>query len=235
MIEILINHGHEITAISKFPQDSKHLNYTDIDVSQHLYSMTDAISITNNPDGSFENLYIPYSGQLRNCEKAYADNKIQALLSEKFDLVLLEIAATKCFVPLAFSFKVPVIGVVAGAVVFSDFDGFIGNPGNPSYVPAIMSGVPPKMKFQQRLLNSYEFILHSLFRWYYTYQGNTIAQQFIKGTSPIQDLFMNTSLIFYNSHFTFLPQPLAPNTIEIAGIHLEKPRPLPKVMNCVNT
>ncbi|XP_065201051.1 UDP-glucosyltransferase 2-like isoform X2 [Planococcus citri] len=228
MIEILVNHGHDVTAISKFPQDAKRLNYTDIGVSEHLYSMADAISVTNNPRGSYENLYIPYSGQLQNCEKAYADNKIKDLLSEKFDLVLLEVAATKCFVPLAFSFRVPVIGVVAGAVVFSDFDGFIGNPGNPSYVPAIMSGVSPKMSFSQRVLNTYEFILHWLFRWYYTRQGDVVAQKYIKGTPPIEDLFTNTSLIFYNSHSTFLPQPLAPNTIEIAGIHLEKPRPLPK-------
>lgn len=231
MVEILLDHGHEVLAISKFPQKEKILNYTDIDVSENLYSMADAISITNNPTGTLENLYIPYSGQLRNCEKTYPNKKIDDLLKQKFDLVLLEIAATKCFVPLAFAFKAPVIGVVAGTVVFADFDGFIGNPGNPSYTPAIMSGLSPKMNFYQRLYNTLQFITHWIFRAYYTFNGDVVTYQYMKHSSSTNQLFNNISLIFYNSHFTFLPQPLAPNTIEIAGIHIEEPKPLPEVID----
>lgn len=224
LIEILLNNGHDVTAVSKFPQKERILNYTDIDVSENLHSMADA-----NPRGAFESLYIPYNDQLRNCEKAYQNSKMKHLLTQKFDLVLIEIAATKCFVPLAFAFEAPVIGVVAGAVSFYDFDGFIGNAGNPSYVPAMMSGLSPKMNFFQRFSNTYYFCLHWLFRVYYTVKGNGVAQRYVTDTPTIGQLFNNVSLIFYNSHFTFLPQSLAPNTIEIAGIHMKKPKPLPLV------
>lgn len=48
--------------------------------------------------------------------------------------------------------------------------------------------------------------------------------------TPIDVLAYNISLILVNSHFSVnYPRPLVPNIIEVAGLHIDTPRPLPKV------
>lgn len=42
----------------------------------------------------------------------------------------------------------------------------------------------------------------------------------------------NTSILFVNSHFSANPpRPAVPGFVEIGGVHIEHPKPLPKVKN----
>lgn len=49
--------------------------------------------------------------------------------------------------------------------------------------------------------------------------------------TAIDVLAYNTSLLLVNSHFSVnFPRPMVPNVIEVAGIHIKNPKPLPEVI-----
>lgn len=46
----------------------------------------------------------------------------------------------------------------------------------------------------------------------------------------VKDMLKNISLILVNAHFTFgYPKPTLPHIIQIAGLHITEPSPLPEV------
>lgn len=57
-----------------------------------------------------------------------------------------------------------------------------------------------------------------------------LKKNFGPDTPYINDIVYNTSMVFVNGHFTLDgPRPLVPNMVEIGGIHVKEPRPLPAV------
>lgn len=49
----------------------------------------------------------------------------------------------------------------------------------------------------------------------------------------VEEMTYNTSLLFVNSHFSInYARPLVPNVIEVAGIHIQEPKPLLPVGSC---
>lgn len=55
-------------------------------------------------------------------------------------------------------------------------------------------------------------------------------QLFGPDVTPVDYLAYNISLIFVNTHFSIdYPRPLVPNIIEIGGVHIGTPKPLPTV------
>lgn len=229
----MINRGHVILAISHFPLENfpnyinigKHLNLTSFSDSFEL-NFTDTYSYV----ASYNNLKMSFDGQYENCKNIFTSESIQNLVkNEKVDLVMLEIDGTECFLPMASQFKAPIIAVGTSNLLYADFDGLMGNPVNPSYIPTIMSGFSHRMNFIQRLSNTRDFVVHWLFNFYYTRKGNILAAKYWD-SPPIEELRDKISLVFYNGHFSFIPKPAAPNSIGIAGIHIDRnSSPLPEV------
>lgn len=62
--------------------------------------------------------------------------------------------------------------------------------------------------------------------------SNSIAKKFFGEDLPdLEEIAeRRTSLILVNSHFsTNQARPTVPNFIEVAGVHIKEPKPLPKV------
>lgn len=85
--------------------------------------------------------------------------------------------------------------------------------------------------FWDRLLNNYDHVYTNAQRMWHDRNATTIGRTYFGKDAPDADTLMkNISLVFVNSHFTFhLPRPWFPNSIEIGGIHVTKPKPLPEV------
>lgn len=91
------------------------------------------------------------------------------------------------------------------------------------------------MNFGQRFLNS----AFNLFTWIFHYtvslptyneQGKEIWKvSYSEGVPPVPD-FERLSMVFVESHFSAgYVRPNLPNIVEVAGIHIQDPKPLPKV------
>lgn len=61
--------------------------------------------------------------------------------------------------------------------------------------------------------------------------SNRIAKQFFGPDLPdLRDLVYETSLLLVNSHFSInQARPTVPNFIEVGGLHINDPKPLPPV------
>jgi glucuronosyltransferase len=49
---------------------------------------------------------------------------------------------------------------------------------------------------------------------------------------PLADIARNTSLLLLNTHFSMnQPRPFVPQIVEVGGLHLSLPKPLPEVVS----
>lgn len=88
------------------------------------------------------------------------------------------------------------------------------------------------MSFTERCMNSFAGILGQ-FIYYNIHlrsQNQLMKKYFGTDFPHLKEILRNTSLELVNHHFSLaFPRPYLPNMIEIGGIHVKAPKPLPKV------
>lgn len=170
---------------------------------------------------------------LQNCE-ALNFPHIQNFIKSKpsFDVILHEHFNTECFLVLNHIFKAPSIGL-APCTVMPWNNNRYGIPTNPSYIPINLLPFSDNMTFWERLVNTVNYFLHSylMANFLQTRPADALIKKYFGDNMPsVEDLARNVSLYLVNSHFSLnKPRPFPPNVIEIAGAHLDKPKPLPPV------
>jgi glucuronosyltransferase len=177
--------------------------------------------------------FMLYDWNKKSCENALNSSAIDKVLkeNEKYDLVLLETFNSDCMLGVAHKLKAPVIGLASCALMPWQYDR-IGNPHNPSYIPALFVGYSEKMSYKQRMYNY--FMVHGL-QALYSYFTNSftnkqLRERFGNDMPDIEELAKKTSLIFVNQHFSLSGAvPLAKTVIEIGGIHIQQPKKIEKV------
>lgn len=168
-------------------------------------------------------------------ESAAKSENLRKFLRKKqhFDVVIFEIFVCDAFIATGHYFKAPLIGfsTIGPSIWTSDL---VGLKLSASYIPNVSNGYTDRMSFWQRMYNSiglwYEEIATPIFND--RIQDKLKEKIFPNGKElpSIAELRRNVSLVFTNSHVTYgIPQPFAPNQIEIGGIHINpEPDPLPK-------
>lgn len=81
------------------------------------------------------------------------------------------------------------------------------------------------------MINTYDYIQTNTQSWWYDRAATLIGRKYFGEDAPYaNELMKKISLVFVNSHFSFdQPRPWIPNLVEIGGIHVTNPKPLPKV------
>lgn len=133
----------------------------------------------------------------------------------------------QCFLPLAKKSGIPVIGTMS-LCSFMGPDLILGNPRNPSILPAMSSVVHTEMSFYERIENVIEEVKMKVFYFI----EKQFKEKLFKELSSNQDLFNYAiSLLFVNNHESILPTAQMPNTINIGGIQVKSAllQPLPEV------
>ena len=240
--EELAARGHQMLVISHFPRKRPTPNYKDIDLrgtrsinkTMDIMSFPDMIEI----DQISSALFLSAWGA-EACEKTFELPDVQHILNsdEKFDVLIAEMFNTDCFLAFAHKFKIPIIGF--STCVFMPWTpGRVGNPDNPAYIPTQFVTFSDKMNFVERFINTFWQTFHKLHYPFLTdAPAHRIAKRHFGESLPaLSDLARNTSLIFVNNHFSLnRPRPLVPGVIEVAGIHIKPPKPLPKVSQRINS
>lgn len=236
IIKGLAERGHNITAVTYFPQKTQIKNIHDIDVShsQPLVSGKITMDYVLKNWGKITGMIDFIIGlSYQNCEAVLKDKAVQELIKNdgnKFDLVINEVFGADCFSGFAYKYKAPLVSVVT-TISFPWIHKRIGNPDNPAYIPTYFSKITDGMTFYDRLINTINFAYSYIAYPFYSELPNhkLIEESFGEPFPPIQEILKNTSLVLINSHLSYKPiQPVLPNYIDIGGIHLKEPKPLPK-------
>lgn len=140
----------------------------------------------------------------------------------------------ECFSPIAEILDIPIIGT-STAKSWWRTDWLISNPNNPAIIPTGFSFWSLKMKFIQRLKNSWYWTIEYLFENLFIQQKlESIYKKHFPNSSVAQRI--KPSLMFVNSHQILVPRPLVPNSINIGGIHLQfqPAKQLPQVRSSIS-
>lgn len=149
--------------------------------------------------------------------------------NEKFDLVIAEALEPS---PVAFGemFNCPVIAITS-MDAHNIIHQVMGNPTHPVIYPTQDLRYFTPTTFRQRLLH---VIFRLVFQYYYSVcaeESRTLLNSFFEKTLPAFDeTVKRVQLTFINANPVFYPtRPLSPATVNVFGLHISKPKPLPEV------
>lgn len=236
LLKGLAARGHQVFVVNHFPQEHTVPNYTDISL---VGSMRNAVE--NTPLENFGNGDVLLSVNMlanlavETCEKILSFPRIQRLITseEKFDLIIVELFNTDCMLGFVHKFKVPFIAIGTSVMMPWGNERF-GNPDNPSYIPHHFLAHADRMSFSERTANT---AYHTSVKWAYHFLMDIPTQRIARryfGDSlpPLADIARNTSLLLLSTHFSMnQPRPLVPQIVEVGGLHLSPPAPLPEVLS----
>ncbi|KAG8228490.1 UDP-glycosyltransferase [Ladona fulva] len=226
--------GHHLTVITPYPISSPPPNYEHIDTSRIVLPYFQAFSnikvITIH-----EIMWKIHNITEKCCTEVLEMPEMQKLIDpkksgKKFDLILMSNFFSDCFLGLAHVYDVPVVQMSPGGSL-PHTDAVIGNIALPSYVPGPFFPYTDHMDFTQRMVNFVATGALSLYFnfWQVPMQDRIVKQYFGESTPHLSELQRRISLIILNNHFTMnYPRPLVPGIIECGGMHVKKPKPLPK-------
>ncbi|GLV33062.1 UDP-glycosyltransferase family 36 member D1 [Carabus blaptoides fortunei] len=231
--------GHDVTVISFFPKRNPMPRYTDIDMTGTTPIITNSLdmdllmNLTRITKYLSVNFLAPYAEETCN---TLASKQIQDFLKSdaKFDLVIVELFATNCYLGLLHKVKAPFIFFSSSAMVPWASQNF-GNIDNPAYIPTLFMDFTRKMDFFQRVENSIVYVINKILHQIMLEDpANDSVNQHVSADAPlVEDTARNASLFLVNSHYTlFGARPLVPNIIEVGGIHIKEMKPLAKVTFC---
>lgn len=171
------------------------------------------------------------------CSEILSDKRVQELIHSTdlhFDVIILEAFFSDCFLPFGYKFKAPIIKFCTfGGTNWMGYS--VGNPNPYSYVPDVLLDFSDRMNLWERIINSLCGVFFTLGRqFYYLPRQDKIARPFFKDVEGLPHLSeldaTSTALLLVNSHFSISsPKPLMPNIVQVGGLHIKPPKPLPDV------
>jgi glucuronosyltransferase len=174
---------------------------------------------------------------LETSKHAMNSRRVQELIHDKdlkFDLVIAEQFYQESFLMFAHKYQTPLITL--GTLSYSDFmDRSFGLLTPWSYVPHFILEFSDNMDLSERLYNVALSLYDSAMRRFkYLPAQNEVAQLAFAGltnTKPlptVQELEQSIDLMLVNHHHVFSrPRPKLPGLVDIAGVHIREPKPLP--------
>ncbi|CAG9861071.1 unnamed protein product [Phyllotreta striolata] len=230
----LANRGHNVTIVSSFQKEQNYPNIRFIDVNDGNKKPHEMLPMNFFNGGRISKYFELYQLARTGLEicNAYKNSKnIKSFLEEnnKYDLIIVELFNTYCHFGVLKQNKAVNIGL-SSTDMLPWMNQWFGNPENPSYIPTLFLDYNDEMTFLQRVENTLMWAYSKFIHEYWIAQvGNEFSKKHL-GVDLYEggDALYNISLLLLNRHFTYhTPRPLSPNVIEVGGIHIKKPKPLP--------
>ncbi|XP_066970092.1 uncharacterized protein [Macrobrachium rosenbergii] len=169
------------------------------------------------------------------CLNALRNDKVQGLLREEFDVVLLS-PFNDCLLSIVYQLQAPFIYVYPIGMT-SYLSSIVGNPDFPSFVSALLFEHSFPLSFWERTLN----VLTELGMFLtMTHIFRDKMEQGCRSTGlcqdnmpPFAEIQRNASLVYMNSvrELEIPARPYVPSVIHLGGIHCRPAEPLPKDLN----
>ncbi|XP_047000814.1 UDP-glucosyltransferase 2-like [Schistocerca americana] len=234
LFKALASRGHNVTVVGHYPVDSPMENYTDISFKGDVPEAD-----SNMPSAVINLLRMPFAGPvfLKNinrqlCAKVYDLPQMRRLASSgsRFDLVISEDFVHDCMAALAHKFRAPLVAISSSMALNGAHDR-VGNPDHPAYTEQCLVPLKAPFSFWERV---YSTVMHVYVRavdWLMSggYVDQKLREVLGADTPPLEQIIRNTSLVLINSHWSVdQPVPSVPAFVEVGGLHVEDPKPLPK-------
>lgn len=155
--------------------------------------------------------------------------------SNSFDLVIVESFLQEYTIALGHKFNAPVVNL-SPAMIWVSMSKWLHVPSTFSYIPDCCIGATDHMSFFERMVNTITGILE-LYVENYLYipkMKSIMNKQFAykgwESRPPLEHMLSNVSLTLMNSHNAIgVCRPYLPGIIEVGGMHIKDPKPLPAV------
>jgi len=226
----------QVTAITPLPTGDLRENYTEIDASTVLpvYPVTNTLNMIEQFSSAVRMLpLIPKRSLERDICDAFLDfEPVKNMLldksnnRERYDVVLLEPFNLPCLSYIAHQLHVPEIYVIPSSMLTSMEMMIFGTEPSPAHVPHLLYHGTEINGFWHRLTNVALLAYTKFVPW--------LTNIRMKYREPrrydIPDVQHKPLVLFINTHhITEAPRPFPENMVQIGGIHLKPPKPLPKV------
>lgn len=164
LLKSLSQRGHEIVAVTHFPQKTRLTNFTDVDVSSTLPSMISTMSLNRNFSILQNIRYVTRYLGVEICEPVLNYPEVKRIVEsrERFDLLIVEIFATDCFLGIAHALNIPRVIAAISSVPVPWSNEVLRNPENPSYIPNWFSPYTGRMSFLERSINTVGLLITKL-------------------------------------------------------------------------
>ncbi|XP_069697674.1 UDP-glycosyltransferase UGT5-like isoform X2 [Periplaneta americana] len=169
------------------------------------------------------------------CDHQLQEEVVQKLIHSTdihFDAVIVEAFFNECYLGFVHKFKAPLIQICTygGSSYMGDW---IGNPTPYAIVPDPFLNLRDKMNFWERTGNTVFSTLWKFMRNYFYLPGHDAIMKkhfnHLDDLPSLSELEHKTSLLLVNHHFSIsYPRPLMPNFVQVGGMHVKPPKPLPK-------
>lgn len=229
ILRALTDHGHNVTVFTSI-LDGNRENYTEVDTSSDIETLIGLdISVVHNTLTTSTDLINYVSFLTRDtCKSIYKNSAMQKILNDpnsNFDVILIEFVASECTSYLSEKLNIPLIYVTPPPLISYMEHSIVGHFTNPAYVSHTLAdhGIPTS--FFQRVTNTMLLVYTSCLLQYSDWYESKVDLQPFDLMKPVKP-----SIVFSNAHYiTDAPRPLPPNVIPVGGIHLSRPKAIPKV------
>lgn len=167
------------------------------------------------------------------CSDALEKEEMQSLMEEDFDVIILSIFFSDCFLSVAHKMKVPLIHICPGGL-FGPLTSMVANPSFPSFVGAPIFDFSPPLTFTQRAINTFFSTVADIYFDNFHFPRME-AECRRRGLCPddmpsLSELRYNTSILIVNSVRTieYPPRPIIPSVVYVGGSHCRPSQPLPQ-------
>ncbi|XP_072930001.1 UDP-glycosyltransferase UGT5-like [Epargyreus clarus] len=232
IIEALAKRDHHLTIITHFPMRNPPANVEEISLAGTIPEIVNNLTSQQNSfkPAFVRNLETIMKECVHSCDVVSRTPAVKALINSTrtFDLVIVEVFGTECFLPLGERFQAPVVGLLS-SVPLPWVNDQLGNPDGTTYIPSYMVGYGQRMNLWERFTNTFAVILAKFLYKYKSQVPSQVIADRLFGTDTKLDLLaQNYSLVLSNSHFSINEvRPLVPAMVEVGGLHLDNTQKLP--------
>lgn len=157
-------------------QTNRPSNVEEINLAGTIPEITNNLTTKYNsfkPD-AFRNLEQIIKECVHACEVVSRNPEVKALVNstKTFDLVIVEVFGSECFLPFGSRFKAPVVGLLS-SVPLPWVNEQLRNPEGTAYIPAYMMSFGQRMNLWERFLNTVAVIWAKI---YYKHKSQIPSQ-----------------------------------------------------------
>lgn len=237
----LAKRGHQVTVITNFPLTNPPVNYTEIDISKGYPLWSTSVAFGDIDHQTFMGMdriirpvntidMLHYIAGI-SCDSLVSNEEVRALKPGQFDLAIVEQFNSDCSLGIVNKLKLPFIGFASHVLTPWTYDR-LGLIGNPAFVPNHFLPNGRSLNFVETfesfVLSIYaKFIYRSLQRR----DRDILITKYDPDTPDLEEIAKKMSLILVNTYFPLNgAYPASPNLIEVGGLHLQKTKPISKVL-----
>ncbi|XP_022164054.1 2-hydroxyacylsphingosine 1-beta-galactosyltransferase-like isoform X1 [Myzus persicae] len=236
LFEELAHRGHNVTVASSFPLDRPLVNYTDVGPFVNKGRLRNVMELVHM--NFVTSVQLKWDLGIRMSDSVMSHENMKNFVqssSNSFDLVIIETFCQEYTVAMGHKYNAPVINL-SPAMPWVSVSKWLDVPATYSYIPDMCLQSTGDMGFIERLKNTISGLMQSYadnfvyfpkmketMDTYITYDG-------WESRPPLEQMLKNVSLTLVNSNYYAIgvARPYLPGIVEVGGMHIKPPNPLPE-------